>query len=139
MVSAAMLSVVATVVVFLLPLSFAAGRRYKDYVEQEADVDENADQLDELDADINEVKSVLRVLSETTSQIKRELEENRRDIHYQHKLVHDQLLDGSEQCGNPQCPFCHPENLSRDVDLGADFPDAVESSFEDWDVRQNDD
>jgi len=95
-------------------------------------VEANEDELSAISDSINHLETAIGGLNGTVIRIQETMERNRKDIQYQHRLMHDQLLGNGEDCGNPKCPYCHPENFEHEVDVETPIPESVAEQFSGW-------
>jgi hypothetical protein len=99
-------------------------------------VGENEEQMEEVISTLSTVETTMEGFAGALESIETELEANRRDIHYQYRLVHDQVLGDNETCQNPNCVFCYPEDAPRPVDIPDPIPREVRESFDYWDNEE---
>jgi len=102
-------------------------------------VESNEDELSNISDSINHLETAIGGLNGTVIRMQETMERNRKDIQYQHRLMHDQLLGDGEDCGNPKCPYCHPENFEHEVDVETPIPENVAEQFNGWDTDNADD
>lgn len=113
--------------------TYAIGRMQEASNQREADVDDNADELEQVTTELSDLETAVVSLTQSFSRVVDELERNREDIRQQHKVVHDQLIGDDETCGDETCVFCHPENAYSDVQVGDPVPEEVAEQFDTWD------
>jgi TolA-binding protein len=112
--------------------------RHSQRTESRADtVESNQNQLEALSDGIQHLETAAESLSGTMAEMQTQMRKNREDIRYQHRLMHDQLLGEDEDCGNPKCPHCHPENFARDTTIEDPIPESVRERFGSWDGSED--
>jgi len=134
--AATTVGVVVAVVSSIGSAAYIYGRQAERGASQTDTVETNSDQLAELAEEIGHLQEATISLSESVEGMQETMATNREDIQHQHRLMHDQLLPEDGDCGNPDCPYCFPENVMDEFNVSDPLPDGIGdrfSSFSDTD------
>ena len=109
--------------------AYVYGRQAERGESQTDTVETNSEQLAELADEIAHLQEATIELSESVEGMQETMATNREDIQHQHRLMHDQLLPEDGDCGNPDCPYCFPENVMDEFNVSDPLPDGIGDRF----------
>jgi hypothetical protein len=101
--------------------TYQYGRARAETENRAEEVDENREDLSQLMDTVHGIASTLHQVHTGVSDLREEVSRNRRDLQHQNRLLHDELVEDEDTCGNPYCAFCHPETrMASESHAGTD-------------------